>query len=344
MWPGPATKHEVKKKLVILTTHFGTNFSGGSLATCEIFSGIEGHFSEVIVLGNELGSHPFRHLTFLKYTGWLNLFRTVQKLRNDDVIFYGDFYNSVIFALSGIPFYFTYHDNWPELAEISLRDRFWSFFYIPVYKLIFRKARVVFSVSDQKLTFIKSFNQKAVLVRNGFNQKHQIEKSTSAIGKTKILMVGTIDARKYRKAAELFKQMDRTDAISIDIYGRIADHRMARKLNAFAFVNLMGFQEHIPYGNYKMLLHTSTMENLPIVFCEAIYHYLSVLAFDVGGSNELIAYPKNGLLVKPYDLSVMKKLIEHPDDFVRKITIDRSVLEGYSWKNASKTYLQYLTA
>ncbi|MEM1137563.1 MAG: hypothetical protein AAGI07_17110, partial [Bacteroidota bacterium] len=76
-----------RKRLVILTTHFGTNFSGGSTATCEIFSRIEDEFKEIIVVGTQLGAHPFTSLKFFKYKSWLQALLILKKLKAKDAIF-----------------------------------------------------------------------------------------------------------------------------------------------------------------------------------------------------------------------------------------------------------------
>ena len=81
-------KAEAAKRLVILTTHFGTNFSGGSTATCEIFSRLEDEFSEVIVVGTELGEHPFRQLQFLPYQNWIEAILILWKLAKDPHILF----------------------------------------------------------------------------------------------------------------------------------------------------------------------------------------------------------------------------------------------------------------
>ena len=71
MWPRPAMKMSEKKiSLVIVTTHFGTNFSGGSTATCEIFSRFQNEFETIYVVGTELGEHPLQKIIFKKYRNW----------------------------------------------------------------------------------------------------------------------------------------------------------------------------------------------------------------------------------------------------------------------------------
>ncbi|MEM9328298.1 MAG: hypothetical protein AAGA85_21705, partial [Bacteroidota bacterium] len=104
----------MKRKLVILTTHFGLNFSGGSKATCEVFGLLQSDFDEICVVGTQLGDHPFKSLDFREYRNWLHAVQIIRSLKSPEVLFYGDFFNSFLFILAGVPFHFTYHDNWPE--------------------------------------------------------------------------------------------------------------------------------------------------------------------------------------------------------------------------------------
>ena len=330
----------MSKKLVILTTHFGTNFSGGSSATCEIFSRIESHFSEIIVIGTQLGQHPFQNLKFIPYRNWTEARQLLKERNGSESIFYGDFYNAVIFTTLKIPFYFTYHDNWPELRHTSLKNRFRSIYYSTIYKRIFKHAELVFTVSAFRIPYIKRYNKNVCLVRNGINSKRP-EKVYNK--KKDVLMVGAIDDRKYRLAIKLFERMDRRDNISIEIYGNELDKKIGRALSKFPFVKLRGFSPEIPYSNYKLLLHTSVMENLSMVICEAIYNGIPVLAFDVGGSKEVVT-PGNGVLVPPYQINMMAESLYKLMSNGAMDGTDTGILKEYSWEKASSKYLEYLSA
>ena len=331
----------MNKRLVILTTHFGTNFSGGSTATCEIFSRLESQFSEIVVVGTMLGDHPFKSLQFIKYRTWLDCVRTLRGL-TENTTFYGDFYNSLLFILAGVPYYFTYHDNWPELAKDGYKNRFRSVFYTSIYKLIFRHAIITITVSQFKLAFIKKYSSNTALVYNGFEVFEKEHDNLSEHKKPKILMVGNVDSRKYRLANELFKNWDNKQNASVNIYGNINDHKIASQLSRKNYVNLKGFIKNLPYTSYDLLLHTSTMENLPIVFCEAIYHGLPVLAFDVGGSKEVISNNNNGVLIPRYNIDLMKEELDRMLTInINKIT-DKKILEKHSWDSASDQYLNIL--
>jgi glycosyltransferase involved in cell wall biosynthesis len=328
----------VKKQLVILTTHFGANFSGGSLATCEIFTRLEKEFSKITVLGTKIGDHSFEQIEFVKYTSWLDAVRSLRKFETSDTVFYGDFYNSFLFVLARKQFFFTYHDNWPEASKISFKHYIDGLFYNFAYRLIFIKARIVFSVSDYKVAYIKKFTDRVFVVRNGFKRiSNNLQKEYV---KQNVLMVGSVDQRKYKLAVELFSQLE-DDNINIHIYGNIIDSKIERKLSQFKFVSYMGFNESIPYYKYKILLHTSIIENLPIVFCEAIYHAVPILAFNVGGSPEIVA-SENGELVPCYDIYAMKARLLDMMSKPMIINRNNTNLGLYDWTKASKNYLSYI--
>lgn len=328
--------------LVILTTHFGTNFSGGSTATCEIFSRIENEFSEIIVVGTQLGKHPFSSIQFLRYQNWLQALVILNRLKSKKAIFYGDFYNAFLFIVLNIPFFFTYHDNWPEQSKVSFKNKLLALFYVPVYISIFKKAKLVFTVSEFKYQYIRQFSRKVELVYNGFNHKRD-PGGIEIVPKKSVLMVGNVDSRKYKLALELFQLLkEKKQEVTIDIYGNVNDDELAQKLQSFQFVELKGYHIEVPYQNYRLLLHTSIIENLPIVFCEAIYYKIPIIAFDVGGSNELIVDSVNGLLVKHYDIQKMAaalyKLLTGQID----IKIDKAVLKKRSWKYAAQKYSEHI--
>lgn len=326
----------MKKKLVIVTTHFGTNFSGGSTATCEIFQPMESEFDGVHVIGTELGAHDFGNLNFLKYNNWYQLRSIVKKFDTESTIFYGDFYNSIVLAILKIPFYFTYHDNWPELERFGFKNRLQSVLYTSAYIQIFQRALKVFTVSDFKLNFVRRYANQSILIRNGF--KHHNKSSKQKNIDVKILMVGNIDSRKYKLAIPLLSKISRHSELKVDVFGNVVDRSIANKLQSYSFVNLQGYSNEIPFKDYTLLLHTSAMENLPMVVCEAIENQIPVIAFDVGGISEVIN-TQNGVLIDPYDLkSMTEKVLDVVNNRIGFTFNDNSILKEYSWKEASRKY------
>lgn len=326
------------RQLVILTTHFGTNFSGGSTATCEIFSRIQDEFVRVVVVGTQLGKHPFKKLEFMRYRNWLHAIRLLKRLSGEPSVFYGDFYNAFLFGRARLPFYFTYHDNWPEMARLNFRSRLRSLFYIRAYKSVFRKAEFVFLVSEAKQSFIKPCTTRYEVVKNGFTRYNQ---ATVKEGPKQIMMVGSVDQRKFELAVKLFERLPKDFSTPIHIYGHIKDQKIADQLDQFAFVSLKGFHDQVPYAQYSLLLHTSFMENLPLVFCEALDQDLPVLAFDVGGSREIVT-EHNGKLTAAYDLDEMLAALQ--DFLAGKLvfSLDKEVLQKHSWEKSAIRYGQML--
>jgi glycosyltransferase involved in cell wall biosynthesis len=327
-------KDNVNRNLVILTTHFGSDFSGGSTATIEIFSRLEYQFSSITVIGTKLGRHPFTNLIFKRYRNWVHALKLIWTSVDNVTIYYGDFYNSFLFVLLRKNFFFTYHDNWPDLGKSDRKYRFQSIFYIPVYQFIFRNAKTVISVSNHHLKSIKKYSPDVRLVRNGFNHAELPYQQKER----KLLMVGTIDYRKYHLAIELFKDWGHSD-LKVHIYGKIADQSIADRLSSFSFVTIKGFNDLIPYSNYICLMHTSLMENLPIVFCEAIHNKVPVITFDVGGSSEII--DSEGILIKPYDCSAMQKALTQIALGKSKFKFGNGLKE-FSWNQAASQYKNIL--
>ena len=324
-----------EKRLIILTTHFGTNFSGGSTATCEVFSRLENRFSEIVVIGTELGDHPFHKLHFKKYRNWLHAVRLIKAFERQDTLFYGDFYNSILFVLAGVPFYFTYHDNWPEQSELDFTSKLAGLYFTPIYKSVFRRAFHVSTVSNFKLNFVKQFNDRASIIHNGFNREHSIMTSAVPDKKQRLLMVGNIDRRKYQLALPLFDRMREGKQVQIDVYGHYIDRALVKKMQTYSFVHLKGYTSKIPYSNYRALLHTSMSESFGMVFCEAIDNGVPVIAFDVGGAREVVLNG-SGILTQPYKIEAMYQAIFNVKDQFK--AIDSDELKQYSWEKASKAY------
>jgi glycosyltransferase involved in cell wall biosynthesis len=328
------------RKLFILTTHFGINFSGGSTATHEIFVNMQDRFDEITILCTAIGDHSFSNVNFIIYKHVLEAFRILKSIPVRNTTFYGDFYNSILYVWSGKPFYFTYHDNWPEMSRASFQDFLRSMFYRPVYHSIFRHSKSVIVVSEYKKKYVSSFTKDLQLIRNGFNKKFT-KGNNYPDPVHRILMVGNIDRRKYKMALRLFRNLKFDFPAEIHIYGNTLDKDLTRKLNSFDFVKIMGFRKVIAYQDYQCMLHTALIENLPIAICESLYFEIPVIAFDVGGIHEIVN-ETNGLLIPPFDINKMSeyllKVLNHEIDF----SFEDNVLTEFDWETASNKYLNIL--
>ncbi|XOV94962.1 MAG: glycosyltransferase family 4 protein [Bacteroidota bacterium] len=322
-----------KPNIVIVSTNFGTNFSGGSTVTAEVFARIQDDFKQIVFVGSQVGEHAVRNLIFIQSRNWIKTYFLLRKLKKTHTLFYGDFYDSFLLALARTNYVFTYHDNWPELAGLGLRQYFHSLFYNPIYSYIFRNAAKLTTVSEYKKQLIaKQTATKVKVIPNGFNQIDGAKKET---GKSGILMVGNIDQRKYKLAIELFNTIDLTDNLRIDIYGHIVDPQVAKHLKKFPFVTLKGFNKEIPYSSYQFLLHTSFIESFGMVFLEAISQGLPVLAFDRGGAKEIIS-EGNGVLITPYEIDSMRDTLFQLLNYPKKS--DPTTVIKYSWEKATESY------
>lgn len=330
----------VPKSLIILTTHFGMNFSGGSTATHEIFVRLEDEFDQIVVVCNKIGNHRFKKIKFRLYNSFWQAYKIVMSLSDNDTVYYGDFYNSVLFVWARKKFYFTFHDNWPEMKNTSLYNYFKSIYYIPIYIAILRSAEKVIAVSKYKMNYIKKFNREVALVYNGYNFFEDRE-GTQIKGQNRIIMVGNIDKRKYQIALRLFRSLGKDFKGVIDIYGHFIDRHLAKLLNSYPFVNLKGFVHSIPYQSYNCFLQTSMIENLPIAICESIMHSVPVVAFNVGGISEVVN-PSTGILVPPYDIKLMKSSIDSILSGDHEFSFSENELVNINWEIAGREYLKIL--
>ena len=329
-----------KKRLVILTTHFGYNFSGGSDATIEVFSRLQHRFSRVVAIGTVLGEHPFENFEFHYSGNWLQTIRLIKQLSDGHTIFYGDFYNSFLFILAGVKCYFTYHDNWPEQRILGGKEQLKSLFYTAIYKWILRRSEASFTVSQFKAAFVSRYSKKSYVIPNGFKKPTNAAKpvNVTRANTGKVLMLGNVDQRKYAMAVKLFRQLDNPDDLQIDIYGHQIDANLARELTKFPFVVLKGYAHTVPFNEYKLLLHTSVSESFGMIYCESAYHEIPVLSFNVGAASEIVK-PENGVLVNPFDIQSMQHNLK--DMLNRQFHVRKELVDRFSWDRAADQYAKY---
>ena len=84
-------------------------------------------------------------------------------------------------------------------------------------------------------------------------------------------------------------------------------------------VRLLGHREDVPalLADSDIFALTSRSEAFPNGVLEAMAAGLPVVVSDVGGVSELVEHRRNGLLVRPGDVTgvtaALRELIEHPD-------------------------------
>ena len=339
----------MKKKLVILTDRLGLNYSGGSIATCRIFEQMQDEFGEIIVIAREVGKHNFLNLKHLKYRQILGALKHIRNLKKNDVIYYGDFYMAYYFILAGVPFYFTYHDNWPAQKRLSPINYIKSFFYTPVYRWIFRKASALINVSHFTYRYNAAINKNNFIIRNGINTvvHKNMQKDIMPGQLVKIIMLGNIEERKFGLADSLFRTlqaMEKPLPIEIHIYGNPQNAKIAKKFARYRFVKLMGFSSQINFLPYDLFLSVSQMENLSIAICEALANHTPVVAFDVGGLNEVVKNGKNGFLIKKFNICAMAATLEKIAQGFAQFQFAEDDFLEYDWKIAAKKYKNILTS
>lgn len=324
----------MKKRLVVLSPSFGVDFSGGSRATCEMISEIQHHFSTIEVVTKRVGTHRIENLVVHNYANTIQAFSHIARLRRADTIFYGDFFDAILLVIARVNFVFTYHDNWPELSKLSYWHQLQNVFYSSVYRIVFRCAQHLVTVSRFKADQLQKHRKEVHYIPNGFRRSSDLKIAEPS---HKVVMVGNIDARKYKLAIALFRLFDPVQvSFQVEVFGHKIDKRVYRQLKAFPFVHLKGFEKEVPYSKYKVLLHTSYTESFGMVFCEAIAQRVPVLTFGGSGASEIIN-ERNGVLVAQHDLQSLKRrlmaLLEKP------FLADPLSVDHFSWGETARKYV-----
>lgn len=325
-------------RLIVLSENFGLNFSGGCIATAKFLETLEKVFDTIIVLAKEVGNHHLRKVKFIKYNLYAEIPSVLLKYRSANTIGYGDFYIAEHFIEAKIPFFFTYHDNFPDIIEFELHKDSFIEERMKCYKNIFRKAAHIFSVSNAKIPFIEKYTKRFSLVRNGVFQNAlmneiRIPKEDENV---KVLMAGNIETRKYKVALDLFSILEKKEIknIEIDIYGLLNDKLLVEKISEFSFVYIKGFSEIVPFNNYHLYLNTSVAENLSIAVVDAIANRTPVITFDVGGLSEVIN-KNNGYTIPAFDVNTMATKITEFDFKYFAKNFDKTTIKDFDWQKGA---------
>ena len=333
-----------KLDLLVVCENFGVSFSGGSTATARLIKEMRADFHSITIICKNTDWYFKEQLAFTFYSKPSEIIELVHEFSSQRTVLYGDFYKFHDAIQCKIPYYFTYHDNWPEMTDFTanadeVKDR------ISKYEDIFQSANKVFSVSHYKVPFIAEHTDKVMVVRNGLSQnisKTKFEKYTG--GKFHILMIGNIDYRKYGVAIELFKLLNAMNLpLQIDIFGHKNEEHIFDELTKFEFVNYKGFKKEIDHNGYHLLLQTSVIENMSLTIVDAIANFTPILSFDVGGIKEIIT-ASNGRIVKPYDIQKMSEIIQNLVADFPNFTFDPLLLKPFNWKQSAKQMTEIIYA
>lgn len=332
------------KTLLLVVENFGLDFSGGSTATARVAEYFEEAFRDLKVLCVRKGKHNLGKTKFIYYDDVSELPSMLDKHSDANTIALGDFHYAYPLVRKNIPYFFVYHDNWPELNRFDLFTKEEGQKTIDKYGEIFANAVEVFSVTDYKIPFISNYNNHATVIRNGFSQAltKKAQKKLSN-GNLTVLMAGNIDKRKYTKAIPLFKKLNDldSDGIQIHIYGSVKDESIKEQLDKFDFVAVKGFVDNIRYDTYDVLLNTSLVENLSLSVVDALANHTPVFSFDVGGIREVVN-ESNGKIIADFDVEWMAtSLIEFKNEEVN-FPFDRTDLERFDWQKSALKMLRIM--
>lgn len=332
------------RRLIIVTKKWGRNFTGATLATQYLTEKWMDHYDRISVYTLQSGEAiEDQAITVYKFKNEYQLIRKLIKdakniKTNSKFACYSDDHLGFVFSVAGLPYIHTYHGNWPEAKYISVGFYLKSFYFMPLYKWTIKKASCVVNVSTYMEKFTLKYNRKSRVIHNGFERKTLQDET---VQEQSFLMVGNIDQRKYGYAIKVFKTLRQMDSdVKIDVFGKILDQKLAKKLETFSNVHLCGTVKNIPYRKYQGLISTSKIENLSISVCEAIQNKIPVFCFSVGGLPEVVLNDKTGYVFSNYDIEAMVTQIQTYIDTERKMIVDSSILDDFDWEIAANKYLK----
>ena len=332
------------KELIILSDNFGTSYSGGCTATANFAQFWKDEFKNIHVVCKQTDGFLKNDIVVWIYDDQVSLDKILLDLSKRRTIGYGDFHTAVHFIPHNIPFYFTYHDNYPELKDLdvhtSVADKM-----MHDYAQVFTNAQYIFSVSASKLDYIKTYTDNYAIIRNGISQPiSKREKLDVPNGKSlRVLMAGNITSRKYRYAVDLFDLVASNGApnIEVDIFGINQDKELYNQLNKYSFVKVAPFQDVISYNDYHIYLSTSTIENLSLSVVDSLMNCTPVLTFDVGGLKEVIN-SKNGVLIAPYKVEDMHSALNKMRDSISSYQFEHNDLVEFDWKRGANSMFEIM--
>lgn len=333
------------KELIILSDNFGTSYSGGCTATASFAQFWKDTFKKIHVVCKQTDGFLKDDIVVWDYNDQISLDKILLDLAKGPTIGYGDFHTAVHFIPHNIPFYFTYHDNYPELKNLDVHtseaDKM-----MHDYAQVFSNAQYIFSVSASKLDYIKTYTDNCTIIRNGISQPiTKKEKLNVTEGNSlKILMAGNISSRKYKYAVDLFDLVASSEKanIEVDIFGNNQDKELYNQLNKYEFVNVAPFQDVISYNEYHIYLSTSTIENLSLSVVDSLMNSTPVLTFDVGGLHEVINN-KNGVLIAPYKVEDMYSALSEMRESISDYQFDHNDLEEFDWERSANLMVEIMS-
>ena len=236
-----------------------------------------------------------------------------------------------------MPYIHTYHGNWPDARFISPEMFLKSFYFIDRYGETIRNAEMVVNVSYYMKKFTDRFNRRSVVIRNGVEVDQFYKRKNSF--ENKVLMIGTLEKRKYGRLADLLKILPHY--VHIDAYGNISDRKLFEELNKFPNFKANGFVkfQDIPLNEYSCFLSMSVMENMPISLVEVLKSGIPIIAYAVGGIPEIVNNNCGVLFRKEANLQKIAEALQNIIVDNSKYNMNNPELKDFDWDIAAKRYL-----
>lgn len=325
-------------EIMILTKNYGKGFTGATTSTFNLIDKWTQHGVNITVVTMNIVGPQNNNINIIKLDKLSSLVHFISK--NNNKMWYSDDHFGVFLALNKCHYIHTYHGNWPNaLLGNGLIFFIKGLLLMFLYMISIKKAFCCGTVSQQALTFVKKYNDKSLVIRNGLNiVPREISQKITFKKPLHIIMVGNIDHRKYNNLVNIFSSSGKKVNFSIDIYGRIIDSDIEKKLLKLPFVRIKGFCKKIPYTDYDLFLSLSNAENLSIALVEAIASGIPAMGLKVGGTCEVIENGVNGFLISntSQGLQLLNKKI-----FNKQINFNNEkCISDFNWKKSAAQYLK----
>ena len=333
-----------KKELVVVTKYFGYNFTGATLATHELVKMWSGKFNNITIITKNIGEYDdIENLKVKLCKNNFDIINNLKKIQNKNIKYYCDDHLSILLKLSNKKYFHTYHATWPEAKWNNYNYFVKSFLFIPLYKYAIKNSIIEVAVSEKyKENFVKKYNNNCMVIRNGLGRHIKLKYDRNAKSeKFNIVMIGNIDKRKYKLAPQLFEIISKENLnVNIDIYGRNLDTNLLKKIEKYDFVNYRGFSKNINIQEYKLLLSTSTNENLSIATCEGIKVNVPTLGFNVGAMDEIVVNGDNGFLIDNMNIEVLFEKLKFIVNTNYEFKFKDRKIEEFEWHKVAEKYFQ----
>jgi len=237
------------------------------------------------------------------------------KLRDKqyDLVIFDDHYSVLSFFFKKYLTVQFYHGNLPSLMFNSVNYFIKGCYLFPQYLFGFFFSKCIVFVNPYFKTYFSFLNPNSLVLFNPVIKKN----SYKANGRNMkhVLLVGNVD---YRKYGMFKKYLDTwgTGDFEYHVFGKIIDTKLAKELEKFDSVKLMGFTESIPYSNYGIHISFSSAENLPLSLFEALIE------------NCICVYPRSD----NYNFAELLKVVNFYDSF-SEIQVILKNLKTTNYKN-----------